>query len=79
MGYFHSASFRGRLHTAGLFFMPFDTYHVGNSVVEDPEEADEMEYTLFARLRGMKRRDNMVLKPGKYIVAVYGDNWCGRC
>lgn len=59
--------------------MPFDTYHVGNSVVEDPEEADEMEYTLFARLRGMKRRDNMVLKPGKYIVAVYGDNWCGRC
>ncbi|KAK9826758.1 hypothetical protein WJX81_006391 [Elliptochloris bilobata] len=61
---------------AGLFFLGFDTYNVGPKV-SPLELQDRPEAALFKRLANMAPRELPVepLRPGRYVVAVYGDNW----
>ena len=61
---------------AGLYFFPFLTCRMGPkpSALEtrsDPEAA------LFKRLDSLQARDHVQLRPGRILVAVYGDNWYG--
>ncbi|GAB4822747.1 hypothetical protein N2152v2_009793 [Parachlorella kessleri] len=62
---------------AGLYFIGFDTYTVGPKLssletVNDPESA------LFKRLDTFKRREQLHVRPGKLVIAVYGDNYFKR-
>ena len=61
-------------HVAGLFFLPFATYSVGPkpSPLETADGGPEA--VLFKRLQGLRRREQVSLKPGRIMVAVYGDN-----
>lgn len=57
-----------------MYFLPHATYSVGPKVSpmeiqEDPESA------LFRRLTNMRPREMLPIKPGRILVAVYGDNW----
>eukprot|EP00891_Asterochloris_glomerata_P001879 jgi/Astpho2/1879/e_gw1.00038.140.1_t len=62
-------------HVAGLFFLPFATYSVGPkpSPLETADGGPEA--VLFKRLQGLRQREQVSLKPGRIMVAVYGDNY----
>ena len=49
-----------------------------SSSLQPPGAQDRPEAALFKRLANMAPRELPVepLRPGRYIVAVYGDNWC---
>ena len=59
---------------AGLYFFPFLTCHMGpKPPVMDTSK--DPEAILFKRLDGLQAREHVQLRPGKVLVAVYGDNW----
>ena len=59
---------------AGLYFFPFLTCHMGPkpSVMDTSKDPEAI---LFKRLDGLQAREHVQLRPGKVLVAVYGDNW----
>ncbi len=59
---------------AGLYFFPFLTCRMGPkpSALETGSDPEAM---LFKRLDSMQARDHVQLRPGRILVAVYGDNW----
>lgn len=59
---------------AGLYFFNFDTYTIPPKLL-NPEHLDELDATLFKKLENMKQRETVKLRPGKIVIAVYGDNW----
>uniref|UniRef100_A0A061R382 Chaperone protein dnaj 15-like n=1 Tax=Tetraselmis sp. GSL018 TaxID=582737 RepID=A0A061R382_9CHLO len=63
--------------TAGLFFLPFETYSLQHKL-NPMEVADEPEAMLFKRLESLRPRETCALAPGKHTFAVYGDNWFKR-
>ncbi|CAL8468257.1 g7796 [Coccomyxa elongata] len=73
-------SIRVRKNTqiAGLYFLQCDTYHIGPRP-SPLDTADYPENILFKRLESMQPREKpLTLRPGKLLLAVYGDNWFNR-
>jgi len=62
------------MQMAGLYFFPFLTCRMGPkpSALETGSDPEAM---LFKRLDSMQARDHVQLRPGRILVAVYGDNW----
>lgn len=52
--------------------------HWASSLAQHHGAQDRPEAALFKRLANMAPRELPVepLRPGRYVVAVYGDNWC---
>lgn len=65
------------MQMAGLYFFPFLTCRMGPkpSALETGSDPEAM---LFKRLDSMQARDHVQLRPGRILVAVYGDNWFNR-
>ncbi|BDA43789.1 probable chaperone protein DnaJ at N-terminal half [Coccomyxa sp. Obi] len=73
-------SIRVRKNTqiAGLYFLQCETYHIGPRP-SPLDTADYPENILFKRLESMQPREKpLTLRPGKLLLAVYGDNWFNR-
>ena len=62
------------VHMTGLYFFPFMTCRMGPKA-SALETASDPEARLFNRLEGLQARDHVHLRPGRILVAVYGDNW----
>lgn len=59
---------------AGLYFFPFLTCRMGPKP-SALETGSDPEVMLFKRLDSMQPREHVQLRPGRILVAVYGDNW----
>lgn len=62
---------------AGLYFFPFLTCRMGPKP-STLASASDPESMLFNRLEGLQARDHVPVRPGRILVAVYGDNWFNR-
>jgi hypothetical protein len=73
-----AAQVRKATQIAGLYFLRCETFAIGPKP-SPLETADFPENVLFRRLDSMQPREKPVseLRPGRLLVAVYGDNWCG--
>lgn len=63
----------GSATAANLFFTPFPTCRIGTA----PPVAEKGFPTLFGRLEAMTPSKKSIT-PGKYLLAIYGDNFIGR-
>eukprot|EP01026_Neomeris_dumetosa_P044612 TRINITY_DN376_c0_g1_i1.p1 TRINITY_DN376_c0_g1~~TRINITY_DN376_c0_g1_i1.p1 ORF type:complete len:412 (-),score=28.50 TRINITY_DN376_c0_g1_i1:639-1853(-) len=66
----------GNTAIAGLYFLGFDTYCLDPSIVLDNTEP---ELQVFRQLDKLKVRQKYMLQPGRYLVAIYGDNFLKKC
>ena len=69
------AQVKKNIQIAGLYFLQCETYHIGPKP-SPLDTADYPENLLFRRLDSMAPREKpLELKPGRLLLAVYGDNW----
>ena len=68
---------KNNVQVAGAYCLTCPTHRVG-SKLSTLETADHPEAQLFRRLDSLSQREPLLLRPGRLLLAVYGDNWCAQ-